>query len=178
VDDAKRKKLEAQGYWVGDAADFVGLEPHERALLDLRLQLRKGVKAARAMNGLTQIQVAKAMGSTQARVAKAESEAAGEVSVEMLIRALYAAGGSVIIQVSPADMPPTDSTRTRRSIVQGGDKGEVVVRGGSGGDFKVPRADATSGVGGKVGAESAPAPKTGGRAQPRKMKAGGGKRPK
>jgi predicted XRE-type DNA-binding protein len=138
VDDTKRKKLEAQGYWVGDAADFVGLKPHERALLDLRLRLRKGVKAARAMNGLTQTQVAKAMGSTQARVAKAESEASGEVSVETLIRALYAAGGSVTIQVSPADEPRASPSRPRRNAARKRGKGGSVVSTGPGGNSGTP----------------------------------------
>lgn len=151
MDDAKRKKLEAQGYWVGDAADFVGLKPHERALLELRLQLRRGVKAARAMNGLTQTQVAKAMGSTQARVAKAESGAAGEVSVEMLIRALYAAGGSVSVHVSPADESPASGARAGKH---------------------------SAGVGGEAGAGLARATKTSGRRQPRTMKVVGEKEPR
>jgi transcriptional regulator with XRE-family HTH domain len=95
MDQAKRKRLEAQGYWVGDAAEFAALEPHERDLLELRSRLRRGIKAARERNGLTQAQVAVRMRSTQARVAKAESGTTREVSLETMVRALYAAGGSL-----------------------------------------------------------------------------------
>jgi transcriptional regulator with XRE-family HTH domain len=95
MDQAKRKRLEAQGYWVGDAAEFAAMEPHERDLLELRSRLRRGIKAARDRNGLTQTQVAMRMRSTQSRVAKAESGTTREVSLETMVRALYAAGGTL-----------------------------------------------------------------------------------
>lgn len=95
MDQAERKRLESRGYWVGDAADLVELGPHERDLLDLRSRLRREIKAARERNGLTQAQVAARMKSTQARVAKAESGTVREVSFETMVRALYAAGGSL-----------------------------------------------------------------------------------
>ena len=36
---SKRKKLEAAGYRVGDAADFLGLSPEEAALIDMKVKL-------------------------------------------------------------------------------------------------------------------------------------------
>jgi hypothetical protein len=52
------------------------------------------------------------MGSTQARVAKVESGTAREVSVEMMIRALYAAGGSLEeLGLAGADAAPPDPPR-------------------------------------------------------------------
>jgi len=76
--DAKtRKQLERAGFAVGGAADFLGLSAEEAALVEMRLGLR----------------LARRTGSSQSRVAKME---AGDpsVSLELLIRALLAAGAS------------------------------------------------------------------------------------
>ncbi len=92
--DAKtRKHLERAGFAVGGAADFLGLSAEEAALVEMRLALSRALRERRAAAGLTQTGLARLTGSSQSRVAKME---AGDpsVSLELLIRALLAAGAS------------------------------------------------------------------------------------
>ncbi|MCX5767435.1 MAG: helix-turn-helix transcriptional regulator [Gemmatimonadetes bacterium] len=93
MDTKKRKRLEAGGWAVGDAADFLMLTPTEAALVEMRLALSKSLRERRLAGGLTQTRLAKQLGSSQSRVAKLE---AGDpsVSLELLIRALLSVGAS------------------------------------------------------------------------------------
>ncbi|HEY4215540.1 MAG TPA: helix-turn-helix transcriptional regulator [Gemmatimonadaceae bacterium] len=93
MDTKKRKRLEAAGWSVGDAAAFLKLTPEESALVEMRLALSQSLRERRVAAGLTQTVLAKQLGSSQSRVAKLE---AGDpsVSLELLIRALLAAGVS------------------------------------------------------------------------------------
>jgi ribosome-binding protein aMBF1 (putative translation factor) len=89
----KRKSLEAKGWKVGSAKDFLGLTDHEAAYIELRLKLAQGLKAKRSSRGLSQTELAKAVHSSQSRVAKME---AGDptVSLDLLVRSLLALGAS------------------------------------------------------------------------------------
>jgi DNA-binding XRE family transcriptional regulator len=89
----KRKRLEAAGWRVGDAADFLGLSPEEVAYVEIRLRLAEGLKTRRAQRGLTQQDVAKAAHSSQSRIAKME---AGDptVSLDLLVKTLLALGAT------------------------------------------------------------------------------------
>ncbi len=91
--NAKRRRLVAKGWKVGDAAEFVGLTDGERAYVDLKVRLADGVRRRRQERGLTQLALAKALHSSQSRVAKLE---AGDptVSLDLLIRCLIALGVS------------------------------------------------------------------------------------
>jgi DNA-binding XRE family transcriptional regulator len=93
MDARKRKRLEARGWNVGDAATFLKLSPEESALVEMRLALSRTLRERRTEAGLTQTALAKHLGSSQSRVAKLE---AGDpsVSLELLIRALLAVGAS------------------------------------------------------------------------------------
>ncbi len=91
MDSKKRKRLEAQGWVTGDAADLFGLTPEEARLIDLKLALRASIKEERNRQGLTQEELAKAMGSSQSRVAKFE-RGDPSVSVDLLLKALMALG--------------------------------------------------------------------------------------
>ncbi len=93
MDDRKRKRLEAKGWKVGSAKDVLQLSEEEEVYIELRLKLAEGLKARRADKGLTQIQLAKAIQSSQSRVAKME---AGDptVSLDLLVRSLLALGAS------------------------------------------------------------------------------------
>jgi DNA-binding XRE family transcriptional regulator len=93
MDIKKRKRLEAGGWAVGDAAAFLKLTPEEAALVDMRLALSKSLRERRLDAGLTQTRLAKQLGSSQSRVAKLEAGDAS-VSLELLIRALLAVGAS------------------------------------------------------------------------------------
>lgn len=89
----KRKRLEARGWKVGSVEDFLGLSDQESAYIELRLKLARGLKARRHARGFSQTQLAKAVQSSQSRVAKME---AGDptVSLDLLVRSLLALGAS------------------------------------------------------------------------------------
>ena len=89
----KRERLRQAGFEIGDAADFLGLDEEEQALVAMKLGLVDGVRALRSERGLTQAELARRLGSSQSRVAKLE---AGDrsVSLELLMRALLRLGAS------------------------------------------------------------------------------------
>lgn len=93
MDTKKRKRLEAAGWTVSDAATFLKLTPEEAALVEMRLALSRSLRERRVAANLTQTELAKQLGSSQSRVAKLE---AGDpsVSLELLIRALLSVGAS------------------------------------------------------------------------------------
>lgn len=93
MDARKRKRLEAAGWTVGEARDFLKLTPDEAALVEMRLALSRNLRERRVKTGLTQTALAKQLGSSQSRVAKLEA-GDGSVSLELLIRALLAVGAS------------------------------------------------------------------------------------
>jgi ribosome-binding protein aMBF1 (putative translation factor) len=90
---SKRQKLESKGWKVGDAKDFLRLSNDEAAYIELRLKLADGLKARRHSRGVTQSQLAKALKSSQSRVAKME---AGDptVSLDLLVKSLLSMGTS------------------------------------------------------------------------------------
>ena len=94
MDEDKQKRLEAAGFRVGDAGDFLGLTDDERRLVELRLALSRAVRQARQRAGVTQKQLAAKMKSSQSRVAKIEA-AEPDVTLDLSIRALFAAGGEL-----------------------------------------------------------------------------------
>ena len=90
---SKRDKLTGRGWKVGSSADFLNLTAEEEALISLRLKLADGLKDRRVRKRLTQVELAKAVNSSQSRVAKME---AGDptVSIDLLVRSLIALGAS------------------------------------------------------------------------------------
>ena len=91
MNSARRKRLEAAGWRVGTAEEFLGLSREEAAVVQLKLALGASLKRYREQRGLTQIGLAKKIRSSQSRVAKLEAAAPG-VSLDLLFRALFATG--------------------------------------------------------------------------------------
>ena len=93
MDKAKQKRLEAKGWKVGTATDFLGLSAEEVRYIEMKLALSEHLKRRRMRRKLTQEQLAKLMSSSQSRVAKME---AGDpsVSLDLLIRSLLTLGAS------------------------------------------------------------------------------------
>ena len=91
MDSEKCKRLQAAGWVVGDASDFLELTPAEAELVELKVQLALLVKKQRKMHNLSQDALAKKMGSSQSRVAKIES-GDPSVSLDLIIRALLTVG--------------------------------------------------------------------------------------
>jgi DNA-binding XRE family transcriptional regulator len=89
----KRKRLEAAGWRVGSAAEFLRLKPEAAALVEMKLNLARRLRDVRTNRGLSQEAMAKLLGSSQSRVAKME---AGDrsVSVDLLVRSLLLVGAS------------------------------------------------------------------------------------
>jgi Helix-turn-helix domain len=93
MNKAKQAKLKAQGWRVGSAADFLNLSPEEAAFVETKLALSQSLRARRAKQRVTQAALAKRLRSSQSRVAKMEA-ADPSVSVDLLLRALYALGAT------------------------------------------------------------------------------------
>jgi DNA-binding XRE family transcriptional regulator len=127
MDEAKRKRLEAAGWTMGDYGDFLGLTEAERQHVELRIALCTGIRRLRAAKGMTQRALGKLIDSTQSRVAKVESGTV-EVSLDLMFRAFFAVGGTLEDLVSPKPKPPAEpevptakpKTRAKRLAKQGG----------------------------------------------------------
>jgi len=91
--ESKRKKLESKGWKLGSAKELLGLSDQEGMYIELRLKLAEGLKARRRANGVTQIELAQTIRSSQSRVAKME---AGDptVSLDLLVKSILALGTS------------------------------------------------------------------------------------
>ena len=91
VRDAKRRRLEAKGWKVGNAKEFLRLSAEEAAYVDLKARLAIGLRERRRRRSLTQADLAKRLQSSQSRIAKME---AGDpsVSLDLLVRSLLILG--------------------------------------------------------------------------------------
>jgi len=87
----KRATLEAHGWHLGTAADFLELTPEEAAFVETKLALSQSLHDRRTAQGLSQAALAKRLTSSQSRVAKMEA-ADPTVSIDLLLRALFALG--------------------------------------------------------------------------------------
>lgn len=91
--EGKRKRLEAKGWKIGSAREFLDLNDQEHAYIELRLKLADALKRQRISRHLTQEDLARAVSSSQSRVAKMEAGDAS-VSLDLLVRSLLAMGAS------------------------------------------------------------------------------------
>ena len=89
----KRKELEAAGWAVGSTADFLGLTPEEEAYIEAKLALARQIRTVRKEKKMSQAAFAKAIRSSQSRVAKME---AGDpsVSMDLMVKSLFGLGVS------------------------------------------------------------------------------------
>ena len=93
MSNANLKRLKAAGWNTGSAKDFLQLSDEEAMLVELKLSLTDAVRQSRQKHGLSQIDLAQRMKSSQSRVAKLE---AGDptVSLDLIVRAFFATGGT------------------------------------------------------------------------------------
>ena len=93
MDKRKRKLLEAQGWKVADAREFLELTDEEFEYIEIKIALSRFVKEQRKRRRLTQERAARLIGSSQSRVAKME---AGDpsVSIDLYVKSIIALGGS------------------------------------------------------------------------------------
>ena len=91
--EEKRRRLEARGWKVGSAREFLGLTDEEAAYIDMKLRLAASLRERRQHRGLSQAELAMLLKSSQSRVAKMEA-GDSSVSLDLLIRSLLALGMS------------------------------------------------------------------------------------
>ena len=105
---AKQQALEAHGWRVGSAEEFLELTAEEAAMVELKLRLSYALRARRTKLRLSQEAVADRLGSSQSRVAKMEAGDAS-VSLDLLMRALLGLGAT------PNDVAKAIQTSKRRA---------------------------------------------------------------
>jgi len=110
MDTSKRKALQAAGWKIGDAADFLEMSDEERQLLDARVELALAVRRQREARNLSQKELGVKLKTSQPRVAKIE-RAATDVSLDQLVRAFAAAGGRIVVKVAPTEPKKGKSTK-------------------------------------------------------------------
>jgi DNA-binding XRE family transcriptional regulator len=91
MDKGKKARLAKRGWKVGTVAEFLDLSAEETAYIEMKISLCEKLKERRRRKKLTQAQLAKAIESSQSRVAKME---AGDptVSIDLLVKSLLALG--------------------------------------------------------------------------------------
>lgn len=116
---SKQRKLEAAGWKVGSAADFLELSDAEAMLLNMKFSLAVRVKQLRQSKRMTQTELANLIGSSQSRVAKLET-ADRSVSMELLVRtlALLGATRSEIGKLVGAKSTPRKNTASNRRLAK------------------------------------------------------------
>ncbi len=91
MNSAKKARLEAAGWKVGTADEFLGLSKEEANYVECKLALAQRLRARRIRRNLTQTALARRIGSSQSRVAKMEAGDAS-VSLDLLIKSFFATG--------------------------------------------------------------------------------------
>ena len=93
MDKRKKDRLAKKGWKSGSVAEFLDLSDEESAYIEMKLALSEKLKERRRRTKLTQAELAKAIESSQSRVAKME---AGDpsVSIDLLVKSLLALGVS------------------------------------------------------------------------------------
>jgi ribosome-binding protein aMBF1 (putative translation factor) len=110
MDAAKRKALQAAGWEIGDAADFLAMSAEDRQLLDARVELALAIRRQREARHLSQKELGAKLRTSQPRVAKIE-RASTDVSLDQLVRAFTAAGGKFVIKIANVQAKKTNSSR-------------------------------------------------------------------
>ncbi len=91
----KKKRLEAKGWKIGSTKEFLELSAEEEAYIEIKLRLAESLRLQRIRRHMTQSDLAKAIKSSQSRVAKMEA-GEGSVSLDLLVRSLLALGTSSV----------------------------------------------------------------------------------
>ena len=93
MDKAKKKAIENKGWKVGDIDQFLGLDSAEMAIVEMKMALAKTLIEKRKKSKITQINMAKLIGSSQSRVAKIE-KGDSTVSIELMLKSLFSLGAT------------------------------------------------------------------------------------
>ena len=91
MDKKIERRLREAGWNIGDAADFLELTAEEVAFIEMKLAMSRSLRQEREKQEITQVALAKLLGSSQSRVAKMEA-GDSSVTIDLLMRALLALG--------------------------------------------------------------------------------------
>jgi predicted XRE-type DNA-binding protein len=115
----KRQAIQAAGFRIGDAEDFLELNAEERRLVELRVAISHAIRTRREGQGLTQQELAKRLKTSQPRVAMMES-GASSVSLDWMFRGLFVLGGSLKDLQETTQQPKDGPKRRRERLLHGG----------------------------------------------------------
>jgi DNA-binding XRE family transcriptional regulator len=99
MDAKKKKKLKQLGGRVTTVKEFLDLTDEDMAVIEARIAIAAAIRKGRTEAGLTQAELAKRIGSSQARVAKMEG-GDPQASLESMIRALGATGYRAVLKIT------------------------------------------------------------------------------
>ena len=91
MSDKKKTRRRKAGWIDGDYGDFLRLSDGDREIVEMKYQLVRALRSERERQHLTQAEVAKLVGSGQARIAKIEG-GDPSVSLDLLLKTLLALG--------------------------------------------------------------------------------------
>jgi ribosome-binding protein aMBF1 (putative translation factor) len=97
--ERQKKALKAMGGRETTVQEFLGLSDEDMAVIEARLALREAIRKGRSEAGLTQAELAKRIGTSQARVARMEG-GDPQTSLESMMRALAATGYRARVTIS------------------------------------------------------------------------------
>ena len=112
----KTARLESAGWKTVTVQNFLGLSDDDMAIIEVKVALAKRLRVQRARAGLSQVEVAKIVRSSQPRVAKMEA-ADKTVSIDLLVKALVKTGVSVqeigrsLERITPSKVKPSRRQR-------------------------------------------------------------------
>lgn len=93
MNSKRRKELGTKGWKFGGVEDFLGLTDEEMEYIELKITLSEMVKEHREKSGLSQVNAAKILKSSQSRLSKIET-ADPSVSIDLQIKSLLALGAT------------------------------------------------------------------------------------
>ncbi len=108
----KAARLENAGWKAVTVQEFLALSDDDMAIIEVKVALAKRLRAQRTRAGLSQVEVAKIVRSSQPRVAKMEA-ADKTVSIDLLVKALVKTGVSVqeigrsLERITPSKVKPS-----------------------------------------------------------------------
>lgn len=108
MESGKRKRLEAAGWRIGGAVEFLGLDEAETELIEIKVRLAKALQEKRENAGMTQAALAKKIGTSQPRVAN--MLAARDVSIDHLVKSLLLLGADAAEVARALAGPKTRTT--------------------------------------------------------------------
>jgi transcriptional regulator with XRE-family HTH domain len=93
MDADRKRRLEAAGFKFGTVGELFGLSEAEEQLVEMKVAIAEAIRVLRDVRSLSQAEVARLVGSGQARISKLERS--GEsTSLDTLVRCMLVLGAS------------------------------------------------------------------------------------